>query len=103
MSYGRKRDANERTIIVALRAAGCSVQQLDGAGVPDLLVLCKGALYLLEVKDPTQVDGKAHRRNPGPMSELTPAQVRFWTSWGDPKPAVVHTPDAALRVVGALV
>ncbi len=99
--YARKRDANEREVITALREVGACVQQLDGSGVPDLLVLYLGVLHLLEVKDPQTVEGKGHRRSDGPMSELTPAQVRFWTAWGSPKPAVVHDPAEALRVIGA--
>ena len=99
--YGRKRDANERRIIDALRAAGCYVQQLDGPGVPDLLVQCRGALTLVEVKEPSTLEGLAHRRSRAPgMSELTDAQVRFWTSWGDPKPSIVHNENEALAAVG---
>lgn len=98
--YGRKRDANERAIITALREVGASVQQLDGTGVPDLLVQFRGKLYLLEVKDPTQT-AKAYRSD-GPNRELTPAQVRWWTAWSDPKPTIVYTPEAALRVIGAI-
>jgi hypothetical protein len=106
MSYGKKRDANERAIIVALRLAGASVHQLQGTGEPDLLVGFEGVTYLMEIKDPTQANGKAHKRSDGPMSELTPAQVRWWTAWAapanaGPPPVIVHTPEAALRIIGA--
>lgn len=98
--YGRKRDANERQIIEALRAHGYYVQQLDGTGVPDLLVLAGSKLYLLEVKDPSTKDGKAHRRSGAPgMSELTDAQARWWTAWGNPKPSIVHNEAEALMAV----
>ena len=100
MAYrARKRDANEREIITALREVGASVQQLNETGCPDLLVLYRGVLYLLEVKDPTQTS-KAYRST-GPMRELTPAQVRWWTSWGNPKPTIVYTEFGALAAIGA--
>lgn len=98
--YGRKRDANERDIIEFLRAHGCFVEQLDGTGTPDLLVLYRGRLTLLEVKDPSKLDGTAHRRsNAAGMQELTDAQVRWWTAWGDPKPSIVHNEAEALIAV----
>ncbi len=100
MRYARIRDANERSIITALREVGASVQQLDGTGTPDLLVLHEGKLTLLEVKDASTKAGKAHKRNDGPMSELTPAQVRFWSSWGTPKPTIVHSEAEALAAIG---
>jgi len=103
MRYARKRDDCERAIMLALREAGASVAQLDGSGIPDLVVQYRGTLYLLECKDSQRKDGKAHTRNDGPMSELTPAQVRFFTAWSQPLPRIVHSPEEALKAIGATV
>ncbi len=48
-----KADANQASIVAALRQIGCSVQPLHtvGKGVPDLLVGIRGQNLLLEVKD----------------------------------------------------
>lgn len=45
-------DANQREIVAALRAIGCTVQDLHevGRGCPDLLIGFKGVNYLAEVK-----------------------------------------------------
>lgn len=88
MRGGRRRvDANQPTIIAALRAVGASVQPIYmvGAGVPDLLVARGGCLYLLEVKT---LDGR-----------LTDDERRWHAAWGGPV-AVVRTVDEALRAVG---
>lgn len=96
MKYARKRDANERQIIDALVAAGCSVQQLDGAGVPDLLA-GRRALVLLEVKEPGQ--GANRRRSEGGEGVLTAAQVKWWRAWTGPAPVIVTTPAEALAAI----
>ena len=44
-----RRDANEQSIIEALRAIGAIVQPLSAAGVPDLAVYWNG-WHMLEVK-----------------------------------------------------
>jgi hypothetical protein len=83
-----KRDANEREIVEALRAAGHLVQHLEqGAGVPDLLVFAGGRLVLLEVKD-------------GPKKKLTPAQVKWHAQWAGTPLFVVDSVSAALAAVG---
>lgn len=84
-----KRDANERAIVEALRAAGYAVQTLEqGKGCPDLLVcnpdIGLGRHYLLEVKQPGE--------------KLTAAQVRWHAAWPG-KVYVVHTADEALEAV----
>ena len=89
------RDANEREIVNALRAAGCLVQQLQqGGGVPDLLVLTPASvLVLVEVKDGAKLP--AHRR-------LTRDQVEWHDRWkASGAPVFVVTDVAeALLVVG---
>lgn len=84
--YAKRRDANEREIIDALEAAGCSVVQSD---VCDLLVGRAGVSYLLEVKD----GSKAPSRR-----KLTPSQVKLQAGWKG-QYAVVHNIDEALKAV----
>lgn len=47
-------DQNQREIVKALRAIGCSVVSLHrvGQGCPDLLIGYRGQTYLIEVKIP---------------------------------------------------
>lgn len=45
-----KRDSNEAKIVMALEQAGAFVTRLSEKGTPDLLVLFRGGIYLLEVK-----------------------------------------------------
>lgn len=45
-----RRDANERAIIETLEARGFSVTQINGKGVPDLLISRHGDMWLAEVK-----------------------------------------------------
>ena len=103
MPRGR-RDANERDIIEALRAAGCTVVQLEGAdhaGLHDLLVgtphligikvgppaylLMAGANILLEVKMPGQ--------------QLRKDQRAFHAAWVGPQATVTSVAEA-LAVCG---
>ncbi len=113
MKYARRRDAVEKAIIGVLRGAGCSVQQLDGKGCPDLLVGWQdedgncGRLVLLEAKDP--VDGKTNSRSgtkrgasskpPTNPLGLRDSQWEWFRNWRGPKPFVVSTPDEALDAV----
>lgn len=101
--YARKRDDNEAAIVKALRAAGASVKQLDGAGVPDLIVGHNGYTYLLEVKVPSRLDGKAHTRTAqGGEGELTEAQVKWWSEWRGAKAIIVRSIEEALLAIGVM-
>jgi len=53
MRHRAKIDANQTSIVLALRAAGCAVQSLAtiGNGCPDILVGRCGVNYLIEIKD----------------------------------------------------
>lgn len=95
--YPRKRDDNEKEIIAALRARGASVQQIDAAGVPDLLVGLDGVTHLLEVK---QHHGKAFAHAKKSASGLLPSQDKWWSTWKGREPMVVTTPVEALQAVG---
>lgn len=46
----RKRDANEPDIVKALKRVGARVIRISERGAPDLLVLWRGDLFVLEVK-----------------------------------------------------
>jgi len=87
----RRVDANQAEIVAALRKAGCRVLDLHevGKGCPDLLVLCRGALFLLEVKTK--------------KGRLTSAEVKFITEWREEARGpiyVVRDVSAAFRAVG---
>ena len=74
MRRAAKIDANQPMIVMALRAAGATVQTLAavGGGVPDLLVGYHGRNLLLEVKDECKPPSK--RR-------LTPDQAVWHATW----------------------
>lgn len=101
MTHARRRDVNEPLIIEALRAAGAAVHQLDGAGVPDLLVSYKGELTLLEVKNPDAKGGGKYNTGDGC---LTADQTRWWARWrmlNGKEPVIVYTSEQALVAIGA--
>lgn len=90
-----KIDANHEAVVLALRAAGATVQSLAGVGkgVPDLLVGYKGQTLLMEVKDGLKPPSKR---------ALNEDQLRWHGRWNGGALAVVDSPDAALRMIGVL-
>jgi len=80
-------DANQESIVAALRKAGCSVQSLArvGAGCPDILVGRAGSNWLMEIK----TDG----------GTLTQAQLDWNREWNG-QADVVRSLEGALAVVG---
>ena len=74
MRRAAKVDANQAAIVGAMRACGAKVQSLAaiGGGVPDLLVLHRGVLRLVEVKDGSR---------PASRRKLTPAQLEWHKDW----------------------
>lgn len=82
----RKSDANQGSIVAALRAAGASVEVLSdaGRGCPDLLVGVHGRNLLLEVK--------------GLAGGLTPVQRTWHRDWRG-QVSVVTSPEEAVRVL----
>jgi len=83
--YAKRRDANHREIIDALRQAGCDVEEPD---VCDALVGRAGRNYMLEVKVPGYAE-----------SALKPRQKRLRATWRG-QYAIVTTIAEALAAVG---
>ena len=85
-----KRDQNEADIVNALARAGAFVSQLSGEGMPDLLVIFRGNIYLVEVK--------------APKGKLTPAQIEYHARALNEgvKVNIAHTPLEALQIIGAI-
>lgn len=86
--WAAKRDANEAGIIKALRGIGAFVVQLSATGAPDLLVVFRGRIYLLEVKMPKT--GRVQE-----SQKVFHEQAGFLIS-------IVTTADEALRKIGAI-
>ncbi len=50
VGQARKRDANEKVIVDALRKLGAHVTMISGEGAPDILVRFLGGLWAFEIK-----------------------------------------------------
>lgn len=88
--YG-KTDANQGEVISALRAIGCTVQDLSpmGGGCPDLLVGIFGRNLLIEVKDGSK---------PPSARDLTPQQSIWHNEWKGQK-AIARNALEAVAIV----
>jgi Holliday junction resolvase len=84
-----KTDANQKSIVDALRAAGISVQSTAtiGKGFPDLIAAKGDQCWLIEVKMPT--------------GKLTPDQQRFLSEWKGTV-HIARTVEDALQIVGVI-
>jgi len=87
-----RRDEGEAAIVAALERVGCSVERLDAGtgGLPDLLVMRAGKLFLLEVKS----NAAAAKRKGVTADRQALFRRRGWPVH------VVLTPADALRAVG---
>lgn len=102
MRRAAKVDENQKSIVAALRKAGCMVLPLHavGFGCPDLLVGSRNylgkpsALILLEIKDGDK---------PPSARRLTPDQVMFHSDWYGYPVYVVTTVSEALAAAGVRV
>lgn len=85
-------DANQAEIVAALRKAGAKVEHMHamGGGFPDLLVMWRGVLTLLEVKDGNK---------PPSARKLTPDQVKWHAEWKECV-FVVESVEQALEAIG---
>jgi hypothetical protein len=70
MSFAKKVDKNQASVVKTLRDNGADVYLLHmvGKGIPDLLVAYEGHTILIEVKD-------------GADKVFTPDQLKFIASW----------------------
>jgi len=82
-------DANQATIVAALRKAGASVQPLFRVGddCPDLLIGYRSQNFVIEVKTPKGL--------------LSPGQTLWFRDWRG-QACIAHTAEEALRSIGAL-
>ena len=87
----RRVDQNQRDIVRALRAIGCTVADTSrvGEGFPDLVVGYRGINHLIEIKDGKKVASK---------QKLTTPQKIFHALWRG-KICVVKTVDEAIQIV----
>jgi soluble P-type ATPase len=85
-------DHNQPEIVRVLRQLGARVQVLSmvGHGVPDLLILHRGKLALVELKDGSK---SASRR------KLTPDEQLWHEEWADAPLYVVATVDEAVDML----
>lgn len=84
VGQNRKRDANEPAVVLALRQVGAQVIRISEPGAPDLLVLYRGDLFVLEVKSRLGRATKAQERR----------SAAGWPVF------LVRTPEGALRAIG---
>jgi len=90
MRYAAKRDTNEAEIVAVLEKIGATVERLNDAALPDLLVGFRGTNFLLEVKVPQ-------------TGRLTEVQKAWWQNvWWSGQRAIVTTTEEALREIGAI-
>lgn len=92
--YGHKKDANHREIVEALHALGAGVIDISslGYGAPDLVVWCRGAWHLADVKNPRTSYGR---------HGLNKHQARWADEWrGGPVYLLRSIEEAARLVTG---
>lgn len=85
MRYAAKRDASEKTIVDALRKAGCEVYTASDV---DLFVSAPNGLWGIECK------------TAGSEKRLQPIQKWLRLHWD--RYRVISTPEDALRLIGRL-
>jgi Holliday junction resolvase len=92
MRTAAKVDKNQAEVVSALRKVGASVQSLAsiGKGCPDLLVGYHGILYLMEVKDGTNIPSK---------QLLTDDQKKWHEAWNGSPVYVVRSTEQALKIL----
>lgn len=88
MRTAAKVDANQSQIVTALRQMGARVQVLShvGKGFPDLLILYRSKLALIELKNG---DMPASRR------KLTPDEARWHEEWADAPLFIISSVEEA--------
>lgn len=95
MPHRKRADQNQAAIVRTLREIGATVVVTSdqGEGFPDAICFFRGAVYLLEVKNPDTKHGRAG---------LSATQQAFAQSLNGVPVQVVTTPHAALVAIGAV-
>lgn len=97
--FARHKDTAHRPTVIALRAAGASVQALDVKDGPDLLVGRAGATWLMEVKTiatRTEKDGYQRTRK----GKKSAGQETWHSTWKGGPVCTVYGPEEALMKIG---
>jgi len=91
MTFAKKVDKNQASVVKALRDNGADVHLLHmvGAGIPDLLVAYEGHTILMEVKD-------------GADKKFTPDQIKFIAGWKGGYLYRVNSSEEAIDVLKSL-
>jgi hypothetical protein len=91
MTFAKKVDKNQASVVKTLRDYGADVHLLHmvGAGIPDLLVAYEGHTILMEVKD-------------GADKKFTPDQIKFIASWKGGHLYRVNSSEEAVEVLKSL-
>jgi hypothetical protein len=91
MSFAKKVDKNQASVVKTLRDNGADVYLLHmvGKGIPDLLVAYEGHTILIEVKD-------------GADKVFTPDQIKFIAGWKGGHLYRVNSSEEALDVLKSL-
>ncbi len=84
--WNARRDANEASIVKALKQVGASVARISEPGMPDLIVWYRGSVFLLEIKTAT---GRATKAQEARSTEGWPV-------------VTARTENAALKAIGAM-
>lgn len=93
MRYAARKDAPQADIVKALQSVGAHVEVTNMPGWPDLVILFRRQIFMVEVKNPEAHKGKR---------ALRPGQEAFrgrWVAAGG-NHARVETIEEALRAIG---
>ena len=91
MRYANRIDANQNSIVDALRQCGATVRIISqGGGIPDLLVGYNGYTILMEVKDGNKVPS---------ARKLTEDEQKFFEEWRGGMLAIVNNVEEALELL----
>jgi len=91
MTFAKKVDKNQASVVKTLRDFGADVHLLHmvGSGIPDLLVAYEGHTILMEVKD-------------GADKKFTPDQIKFIAGWKGGHLYRVNSSEEAIEVLKSL-
>ena len=91
MTFAKKVDKNQSSVVKTLRDYGADVHLLHmvGSGIPDLLVAYEGHTILMEVKD-------------GADKKFTPDQIKFIAGWKGGHLYRVNSSEEAIEVLKSL-